>query len=588
MQTINILQILDNQINSIFNKLPVSIKKIVISFLSWLIKLNKVNSFISSNSNKNGIDLIDELFESLDISYSVSAKDKLKIPSEGRLFIVANHPLGGIDGLILLKMISEVRSDVKIIVNDLLMNVKNLEKYFLPFDLFSKKPQRENIIAIQNSLNNNESIIIFPAGEVSRFGISGIKDGAWKKSIVQLSRKYKTPVLPVFVHGRNSLFFYFISLINKNFSMFILPSELFNKKGKVFRISIDHHIPSEAFENRYQKVESQIKLLKKHVELIGKGKKGIFETEKNVIHPLPSKLLKQQINKCKVLGVTGDKKKIFLVNSYEAPDVIKEVARLREITFRKVSEGTGKKMDMDKYDEFYKHIVLWDEEELEIVGSYRIGIGRTIMPTLGVNGFYTSELFNHSTKLQELFLNSAELGRSFIQSKYWNTQALDYLWQGLGVFLTDNPYIKYTFGGVSLSKSYSDTAKKHIIYFYNKWFSDSQKLSIAKNKFSLSDKDKIELNRLYPSKDYKTDYVILKDILKHLGYTIPVLYKQYSELCDQDGIKFIDFCVDPDFNDCVDALILVEVDKIKQAKKDRYINKKRVPDIVTTKVPISL
>ena len=276
------------------------------------------------------------------------------------------------------------------------MNIDNLYQNFLPFDLFSNKPQRDKIELIYKSINNNEAVVIFPAGEVSRFGIGGIKDSNWKKSVIQLSKKFKVPILPVFFHARNSLLFYFVSLLNKRFSIFFLPRELFNKSSKSFKINIGHHIPSAAFENRYHKTENQIKLLKKHVELIGKGKKGIYTNEKNVIHPLPSKLLKQQINKCKVLGLTADKKKIFLVDSFIAPDVLKEIARLREITFRKVSEGTGNKMDTDKYDQYYKHIVLWDEEELEIIGAYRIGIGRTIMSTLGVSGFYTSELFNHS------------------------------------------------------------------------------------------------------------------------------------------------------------------------------------------------
>lgn len=571
MNKINLEEILSGQKSGFINKSPKLVKRIVFSFLYNLLHLKQVNNFIEQNQSVKDIDFIDELFETLDISYSISAKDKLKIPSEGKLIIISNHPLGGIDGLILLKLVSEVRSDVKIVVNDLLLNIDNLKNLFLPFDLFSSKAQRDRIEFIYNALNNNEAVIIFPAGEVSRFSLSGIKDSKWKKSAVLLSKKFKAPVLPVFIHARNSILFYLVSILNKKFSIFFLPRELFNKKGKTFNINIGHHIPSAAFDNKYYKIENLVKLLRKHTELIGKGKKGIFESEKNVIHPLPRKILKQQINKCKVLGLTADKKKIFLVDSYLAPDVLKEIARLREITFRRVSEGTGKKMDLDKYDEYYKHIVLWDEEELEIVGSYRIGIGRTIMPALGVNGFYTSELFKHSLKLQNILNQSAELGRSFVQAKYWNTSALDYLWQGLGVFLRDNPNIKYFFGGVSLSKTYSDEAKSHIVYFYHKWFADKENLSLAKNKFHISDKQQNELNQVYFSNDYRNDFITLKGILKHLGYTVPVLYKQYSELCEPDGIKFIDFCVDPDFNDCVDALILVDVDKIKQSKKERYI-----------------
>ena len=573
MNKIEITSVLADYNPIVFNKLPSFLKRTIIFFLNKLLHINEINNIIESFRNKSGIDFIDELFEYLDISYSISSKDKLKIPSEGKLIIVSNHPLGGVDGLILLKMISEVRTDIKIIVNDMLMNIDNLKDHFLPFDLFTSKSQRVRIEMIYKALNNNEAIIIFPAGEVSRFSLSGIRDSRWKKSVIRLANKFKTPILPVYIHARNSLLFYFISILNKNISIFLLPRELFNKKGEAFSINIGHHIPAAAFDNRYHRTEHQIKLLRKHVELIGNGKKGIYEVEKNVIHPLPRKIIKQQINKCKVLGLTADKKKIFLVESFMAPEVLKEIARLREITFRRVFEGTGNKMDLDKYDEYYKHIVLWDEEELEIVGSYRIGIGRNIMSTLGVKGFYTSELFNHSSQLENILPQSAELGRSFIQAKYWNTSALDYLWQGIGVFLKDNSYIKYIFGGVSLSKTYSDEAKKHIIYFFEKWFGDNAKLSEAKNKFRISNSELNELSKVYASEDFKTDYSNLKNFLKHLGFSVPVLYKQYSDLCEPDGVMFIDFCIDPDFNDCVDALILVEVDKIKLSKKERYFNK---------------
>ena len=354
--------------------------------------------------------------------------------------------------------------------------------------------------------------------------------------------------------------------------MFLLPREIFNKKGANFDISIGHQIPATAFDNKFKKSDQMINLLFKHTTRISKGKSEIFNIEKNVIHPISKKNLKQQLYNSTMLGFTSDRKNIFLVESYSAPDVIKEIARLREITFRKVSEGTGKKMDLDKYDDYYKHIVLWDDKDLEIVGAYRIGIGRTIMSTLGVKGFYTSEIFDHSIKLESKLQHSAELGRSFIQSKYWNTSALDYLWQGLGRFLKSNPDIKYTFGGVSLSKSYSDEAKNHIIYFFSKWFSHQIELSAAKNKYVITPLIQRELQSVYSSQSYKEELNTLKKILKHLGYTIPTLYKQYSELCEQDGIHFLDFGVDSDFNDCVDALIIVEIDKIKQTKKDRYLS----------------
>lgn len=555
-----------------FSRFPALVRRTLLFFLSRLMHIREINDIIESNSSLMGVDFIEELFEKLDISYTISAKDKLKIPSEGRLLVVSNHPLGGIDGLILIKAISEVRSDVKIIVNDILMHIENLKEYFIPIDVFIGRPQRENIQMVYDSIKRNEAIIIFPAAEVSRLKFFKISDSKWKKSVIQLSGKFKSPILPVFIKANNSILFYLFSIISKRLSLFLLPREVFNKRGKNINLKIGHHIAPDVFQSNFYKKDIQIKLLRKHVDLISKDKTGVFQSQKNVIHPMNKKLLKQQLSRTKFLGFTGDRKKIFLVESYLAPDVLKEIARLREISFRMVSEGTGKKMDKDKYDEYYKHLVLWDEEELEIVGSYRIGIGRTIMATLGVKGFYTSELFSHSHQLQSILAQSAELGRSFIQSKYWNTYALDYLWQGLGVFLKDNPFIKYTFGGVSLSKSYSDEAKKHIIYFYKKWFGDQQNLSSAKNKFIIPNSDLKDLSSVYSSTDYRKDLLCLKNYLKHLGFALPVLYKQYSELCAKDGIKFIDFAIDPDFNNCVDALILLEIDKIKPDKKERYFN----------------
>jgi hypothetical protein len=277
MNQIDLTEALAIQIPTLIQRSNKISVRTLISILSKLIHLKEINSFIEKQKTKTNIDFIDELFESLDVSYSISAKDKLKIPSEGKLLVVSNHPLGGVDGLILLKMISEVRADVKIIVNDILMNIDNLNDHFLPFDLFTGKSQRDRIEMIYKSLNNNEAIIIFPAGEVSRFSLSGIRDSKWKKSVIQLAKKFKTPILPVYIHARNSMLFYFISILHKNFSIFFLPRELFNKNGKAFNINIGHHIAAAAFNNRYHKADNQIKLLKKHVELIGSGKKGVYE-----------------------------------------------------------------------------------------------------------------------------------------------------------------------------------------------------------------------------------------------------------------------------------------------------------------------
>jgi putative hemolysin len=576
MNQIDIKSIILSKNPDFLKQFPLFIKNFLFSLISNILYTSEINNFLAKHHNKNGLDFIDELFEMLDFSYLVAAKDREKIPSEGKLIIVSNHPLGGLDGLILIKLICEVRRDVKIIVNDVLLNITNLKEFFLPLDILNNSFQKENLAAISKAIREEQAIIIFPAGEVARMSPKGIQDGKWNKGAVYFADKFKTPVLPVYLDARNSFMFYIISLLHKSFSTFLLPRELFKKRGKSIKIKIGHHILPEAFSTKFQRSSHLTKSLKKHVFLIGKNKKGVFATEKNVIHPLSRKLIKSQLYKSTNLGKTSDGKIIFLTSFNDSQDVIKEIARLREITFRKVGEGTGGKFDLDDFDKYYQHLVLWDENELEIVGSYRIGKGDYLFDKFGLKGFYTSTLFNHTGEIEELLPFSVELGRSFIQSKYWNTTALDYLWQGLGAYIKSSSKIRYLFGGVSLSDSYSEEAKNMIVYFYKKWFPSSTKYSVAKNRYIISQKAENELRSIFNSDNYLSELKIMKHRIKLLGYSIPTLYKQYSELCDPGGVKFLDFGVDNDFQNCIDALILVDLSLIKESKRERYLNHSKI------------
>jgi len=206
------------------------------------------------------------------------------------------------------------------------------------------------------------------------------------------------------------------------------------------------------------------------------------------------------------------------------------------------------------------------------VGSYRIGTGENIISNYGREGFYTSTLFNFSEEFVNDYLyDSIELGRSFIQKKYWNTNALNYLWQGIGTYLARNTSVKYLFGGVSISNSYPESAKELIVYYFNKWYADQMNLAHSKNRFSINTVRQTEYSRIFSGMKPKEDYRILKNMLKPYGFTVPVLYKHYSDLCEENGVKFLDFGVDPDFENCVDGLILVQVDQIKEGKKQKFI-----------------
>ncbi|MBK8946076.1 MAG: lysophospholipid acyltransferase family protein [Ignavibacteriae bacterium] len=572
MKQLDLNSIISNHFTN-FPKLANWKKQLILKSVNKVIHLEEINKILEANSEVIGIDFIDNLFEHLNFSFNVANKDIRKIPSEGRLIIVANHPIGSLDGLALLKMISEIREDVKIIANSILYEIENLRSLFLPFHLDSKQIQRENIKAIDEALQNEQAIIIFPAAEVSRLKFYHITDSRWHKGAIHFAKKNNSPILPIYIEAKNSILFYSASAINKYFSRFFLVHELFNKRNKTITIKIGNPIPAKVFTSHIIEDQAQIALLKKHVMRIRKDKKGVFITEKNIIHPVPRKFIKRELVNSELIGETSDRKKIYLCEYAKAPNALNEIARLREITFRKVGEGTGNKLDIDRFDKLYKHIVVWDENDLEIVGAYRLGVGSELMNEFGIKGFYTSTLFKYSDEFTKTYLNNGlELGRSFIQKKYWKTNALHYLWQGIGAFLYKHPEIKYMFGGVSISKNYNQTATEMIVYYYSKWYGNSKDSVTPNKEFMISEKTSISLAQEFSGNSPIEDYKILKNMLKPYGFTVPTLYKQYTDLCERDGVNFLGFGVDDSFEMCVDGFIMIEVEKITSEKRLRYID----------------
>lgn len=569
----NLEQIFESRSPGFLTKRNRLLGKAFIRILERLLHLREMNEFISAHPDLSGLALINEFFDYLDFSFYISSKDQAKIPDEGKLICVANHPLGGLDGLTLLKAIGTIRGDVKIIANDVLIHIESISELLLPFDVFSKRPQRRHIANIDKTLENDEAVIFFPAAEVSRFTYRGIKDRGWHKGPVYFSQKHKAPILPIYISAKNSVFFYAFSLINKRLSMFLLAHEIFGKQSKTITLKVGDPIPASVISALDFRLKASSRLLRRHVYRLGANKKGIFKTEKNIVRPEDPKVLKKELASAEKLGTTSDGKKIYLVSYEQGKNLLREIARLREVTFRRVGEGTGLAKDMDEFDTFYRHIILWDDDNLEIVGAYRLGICSEILSRQGLNGLYTTTLFNFSQSMYALLPQAVELGRSFVQKRYWRSNALDYLWQGIGAFLATYPEIKYLFGAVSISNSYSEEAKDLIVHFYKKWFPDKQALAVAKNRYNISAKKEQELKALFSGHDFKSDLQKLKEYLKQYGFAIPILYKQYTDLCQDGGVRFMDFGVDKNFASCVDGLILVQIDMIKSRKRERYLAK---------------
>lgn len=551
---------------------PNFLSKSLIKIAKKVIHENSINEFLEKNSHLKGFEFVDAVLDYFEFDYTVSSNNIQNIPATGKVVIIANHPLGALDALSLLKLVGTIRNDVKIVANNFLVGIDALKPLFIPIDNYKKRQSKKDIQKVYEALNEERAIIIFPAGEVSRAGAKGVKDPIWNKGFLNFAINSNSPILPIYIGGKNSKAFYTISLINKTFSTLLLSNEMFKKKSTNINIKIGEIIPNENIKPRGLDKKVIVSLYKKHLYALKKGKKSYFITQKAIAHPQKKDDILKELKKSKLLGETADGKKIYLYDYEDDSVVLKELGRLRELSFRKVGEGINQKRDTDKYDIYYQHIVLWDENDLEIVGSYRIGNGNFINENIGKKGFYSNTLFRYSEKFEPFLKDSIELGRSFVQPKYWGTRALDYLWYGIGAYLKTHPHIKYMFGPVSISGSFPSLAKDMMIFYYNHYFSSKEEIVEAKLPYQYSCHIK-DLKDTFLLDDKKKDFKTLKSTLNSMGVAVPTLFKQYADICEDGGVKFLSFNVDPDFSNCVDGFILVEVERIKRSARKRYIDK---------------
>lgn len=565
--------VLDKKLPSFSQKHPL-LRRTLSQLVKYLCHERAFVQFGEKYPHCEGLDFVEQVLHHFEFNYRVFDRELERIPTTGRAVLVANHPLGSLDGFALLKMISEVRRDVRIVANDMLYAIQPLRSLLLPVDNISRKTRKESIMAIREWLENDGVVIIFPAGEVSRFGSTGIKDGRWNTGFLRFAQSTNSPILPIFVNGRNSLFFYALSLLAKPISTLWLVREMFKQANQHVDIRIGHAIYLEQYQRLDITIDAKAKLIKKHVYRLGKGKSVLgFEPEYEAIaHPENRQLLKREIVQCECLGETGDGKKIYLYNYQTHSVIMREIGRLREVTFRTVKEGTGKRRDIDIHDHYYDHIILWDDAELEIVGAYRMMQSAKAISRNHAMPLYTQTLFNYTPGFNEHLQHGLELGRSFVQPKFWGMRSLDYLWYGIGAYLRKYPDIEYLFGPVSLSQSYPEKAMNLMVYFYSEYFPSPMLLVQAKNEYRFSESERQSMKKHFAGLDtYQEKFTRLKTLMAEMDETIPTLFKQYSELCETGGTQFAAFNIDLDFSDCVDGFIIINTGMIKASKRKRYI-----------------
>lgn len=362
---------------------------------------------------------------------------------------------------------------------------------------------------------------------------------------------------------------YGLSLIAKPVSALLLVREMFKNVSLTLPIKVGKLIPYASFSGMSPASKDSILRFKEHLYGLKKNKSELFQTEQSIAHPEKKQLLKEELNRCRLIGQTHDNKKIYLLENTIDSVLLREIGRLREVAFRAVGEGTGNRRDIDKFDYYYKHIVLWDEQDLEIVGSYRIA---DINQFEEYQELYSETLFGYEDQLRQKFPMAMELGRSFVQPRYWGKRSLDYLWFGIGAYLRENPHVRYLFGPISLSNDYPTFAKDLIIYFYQKFYGAPLLLARSFNAYRIKPVQKAKLEKLFNHLDEKKAFAVLKSELNKQGCSVPTLFKQYSDLCIDGGVEFHDFGSDPAFGDCIDSVVWIDLLKLKDKKRRRYID----------------
>ncbi|MBK8053585.1 MAG: lysophospholipid acyltransferase family protein [Saprospiraceae bacterium] len=549
--------------------------------LMHMLSISDLNKIYDTYSYLDGLDFINAVLNELGIKVEISDADKKKIPIDKPFIAIGNHPLGGIDGLIMMKILMECHPKAMILANFLLCKIKPIADHICPVNPFeTRKDVFRSTSGIRSALIHLEANIplgIFPAGEVSQksnFLNGKITDKIWDKSALKLIKKANVPVIPMYFNAQNSPMFYFMAGIHHNFRTAGLPGEVMKTRNKKIQVRIGSPIGPNTLKN-YDDIDSFGDMLRQQLEVLTffkKRRKKIINLEQykfkkvqNIAQSVSKETIKTIIQKMEIAGdmlfSSGDYK-IFFTKIDNKPELLHEIGRLREITFRSVGEGTNKSIDTDHYDHYYHHLILWDDQNKAIAGAYRLGLGKKIYQKYGINGFYIQELFHLQDKMHEIMSQSIEMGRSFIVQNYQQKPTpLFNLWKGIMIVAQQYPDHKYLIGAASISNDFSDCSKALITRYLEHHYLDQRFSSHIKPKkhykYPLNPLQKRTLKELINGDICDADKIISN--IEPDGKKIPILIKKYLK----QNASVLGINVDPTFNNALDVLMYIEIKKLK-------------------------
>lgn len=551
---------------------------------------------IRDDPRYKGRDFFDSAMEVLNVRIDVAQEDRNRIPESGPLVVVANHPFGGLEGILLMRILLDRRPDVKVMANYLLGRMPEMAAHSILVDPFGNRAAiGKNIAPIKEAirwLRGGRALLVFPSGEVSHLNVQErrIEDPKWNESIAGIIRHTGASALPVFVEGRNSAVFQMLGMVHPKVRTVLLPRELIRKRGSVMRFRIGNVVPFKRLERIHDAGEMMDYLRLRTYLLMSRiaprsgkpgGRRLLPRPPVPVARSLYPDMIAQDIQMLppEACLLQSGELAVYAVTAPQIPRLLHEIGRLREITFRAVGEGTGRAVDLDRYDQYYIHLVLWNREKQELVGAYRLGMTDEIVARYGKKGLYTSTLFRYSRKLLEEIGPSLEMGRSFIRQEYQRTfSPLLMLWKGIARVIVMNPKYRRLFGPVSINNQYNTASRQMLEAFLRTNRFDSRLSQYVKPRNPTRKPfrrrwDPAILRRTVHSSDEMSD--LISEIEKD-GKGVPILLKQYLKL----GGRLLGFNVDPDFSDVLDGLIAVDLLHTDRHILDRFLGKSETDEFL--------
>ncbi|ALJ05348.1 glycerol acyltransferase [Pseudalgibacter alginicilyticus] len=552
------------------------------TFVGWILmkvlKISTLNKVYNRNKHLSDLSFLNSLLDDFQIKFEIPEEDLKRLPKDGAYITISNHPLGGIDGILLLKLMLEQRKDFKIIANFLLHRIAPLKPYIMPVNPFeNRKDVKSSLTGFKNSilhLRKGHPLGIFPAGEVSTYRDGKlVVDRPWELAAMKLVKKAEVPVVPIYFHAKNSQLFYKLSKISDTFRTAKLPSEVLTQKRRTIKVRIGRPI-SVADQKEHGSIEEFSEFLRRKTYMLSnafedKSKilnniSSSLKTPKNpkrIVTPVSPELMAKEVEALRKENarlLESKNYEVFLAQAEKIPNILREIGRLREITFREVGEGTNESIDLDTFDQYYHHMFLWDNEKKLLAGAYRMGLGSQIFKRFGINGFYLQDLFRFEPELHKMMSESIEMGRAFIIKEYQQKpMPLFLLWKGIVHITLRYPEHNYLIGGVSISNQFSNFSKSLMIEFMKSHYYDpyiAQYVHPKKEfKVKLKDADKDFVFDETEADLNKFDKII--DEVEPGALRLPVLLKKYIK----QNARLVAFNVDPLFNNSVDGLMYIKI-----------------------------